>query len=542
MEETTSRTRPALTSRFSSTRCPPYAAISGEVRKPRWASARLGLLVLALLASGCATVDLERPKPESTYIADTTRTALGQWIGQQSSMQGGVSGFYPIAEGADAMAIRLGLAERAEKSIDLQTFIMKGDRAGLAVTKSLLMAADRGVRVRLLLDDIWTSASDRKLVLLNEHPNIEVRVFNPISRSGFTWLNVMFDFRRANRRMHNKSFSVDNVASIIGGRNIGEEYFELKEGGVFVDFDVLAVGPVVSEISESFDDFWNHAFAVPIEHVARPLRDESLETYRAAVGGHLRSLYGDVFQGTDRNDLLRALLNGGVALFPASARVVADSPDKLAESVGPEHQRLLNELRELFLDAEHELLIVSPYYVPLSNGVDFMREAVSAGIEVIVITNSLASTNHVAVHSGYSKYRRPLIRAGVQLYESRVNAGREVAGATAGPERMTLHTKLAIVDRRYLVVGSPNMDPRSLEINAEKGLIIDSEPLARLIAEGIFEVLPERTYRVVENESGLLEWHGNIDGEPSVETREPLASGWRKFSAWFLKIVPDRQL
>ncbi|MGI9258348.1 MAG: phospholipase D family protein [Gammaproteobacteria bacterium] len=509
-------------------------------------SSRIGkhvfLAVALAIVSGCATVSFDVPKSESTYLTDTTNTELGQWSAQWVGAHGGASGFYPIAEGTDALAVRLELAKQAQASIDLQYFIMKGDKAGLTLSKALLMAADRGVRVRLLLDDIWTSASDRKLALLNEHPKIEVRLFNPISRSGFTWLNVAFDFRRANRRMHNKSYSVDNAVSIIGGRNIGEEYFELKDGAVFVDFDVLAVGPVVAEISESFDDFWNHSRALPIEHVARPIRNESLASYRATVGQDLLGLYDEVYSGSAGNNVLQSLQSGRLSLFPASSRVVADSPDKLDAQIGPEHQRLLNDLRELFLGAERELLIVSPYYVPLDNGVEFVREAVANDINVIVVTNSLASTNHVAVHSGYSKYRRPVIRAGVQLYESRANAGRALASSAEGPERMTMHTKLAIVDRRFLVVGSPNMDPRSLEINAEKGLIIDSEPLATAIADGILEMLPEITYRVVETDSGRLEWHGNVDGQHTVETSEPLAGRWRRFSAWFLKIVPDRQL
>ncbi|MGI9263929.1 MAG: phospholipase D family protein [Gammaproteobacteria bacterium] len=494
------------------------------------------------ILSGCATVSFDVPKTESTYLAGTGKTELGQWANNWVNASGGASGFYPIAEGADALALWLGMADRAEQSLDLQYFLMKGDKAGLTIAKSLLIAADRGVRVRLLLDDIFTSASDRKLVLLNEHPNIEVRLFNPISRSGFTWLNVAFDFRRANRRMHNKSFSVDNAVSIIGGRNIGEEYFDLNDGAVFVDFDVVAVGPIVSEISDSFDDFWNHSYALPIEYIAKPPGNETLESYRATVGKDLRSLYDDISSGAAGNDVLQGLLTGGLSLFPAAARVVADSPDKLATQVGPEHQRLLNDLRELFLGAERELIFVSPYYVPLDNGVEFVSDAVSRGIDVIMVTNSLASTNHVAVHSGYSRYRRSVIRAGVQLYESRADAGQPISSSGKAPERMTLHTKLAIVDRRFLVVGSPNMDPRSLEINAEKGLIIDSEPLARLIAEGIFEALPETAYRVVESESDRLEWHASIDGQTHIETSEPLAGRWRRLSAWFLKIVPDRQL
>jgi putative cardiolipin synthase len=498
--------------------------------------------IVAAVALGCATVSFDEPKPESTYIVDTAQTALGKWSTQWVDAHDGASGFYPLAGGMDALAARLGLAERAEKSIDLQYFLMKDDKAGRVISKSLLLAADRGVRVRFLLDDIFTSASDRKLVLLNEHPNIEVRLFNPVSRSGLSSLNFLFDFRRANRRMHNKSFSVDNAVSIVGGRNIGEEYFELKDGAVFVDFDVLTFGPVVSEISESFDDFWNHSRALPIDYVAKPSNNETLESYRATTGRDLRKLYDDVYAGAFKNDLLQDIFMERRLLTPASARVIADSPDKLEAKVGPEHQLLLNELRELFLSAEHELLIVSPYYVPLDNGVQFARDAMLRGIKVIMVTNSLASNNHIAVHSAYSKYRRDLIRAGMQLYETRANAGRSMVDDEEASEQMTLHTKLIIVDRRYLVIGSPNMDPRSLAINAEKGLIIDSEPLARGIAERVDELLPDIAYRVVENESGKLEWQGSIDGQDVIETSEPLASRWLRFKAWFLKIVPDRQL
>ena len=502
---------------------------------------RVFFLSAAILLSSCATVSFDEPKSESTHIADNTATELGQWSMQWARAHDGESGFYPLAGGMDALTARLALAERAQKTLDLQYFLIKDDKAGLVLKKSLLLAADRGVRVRLLLDDIFTSASDRGLVLLNQHPNIEVRLFNPLSRSGFKSLNFVYDFSRANRRMHNKSFSADNAVSIIGGRNIGEEYFELKDGAVFVDFDLLAFGPVVSEISASFDDFWNHSLALPIEYVARPVKNETLEDYRA-MSGDLRGFYDDVYPGATNNDLLADILAGRLQLFSAPARVIADSPGKLQEKVGSEHQLLLNELRTLFLGAERELLIVSPYYVPLDRGVQFAREAIANGIEVTVITNSLASNNHIAVHSAYSRYRRDVIRAGVQIYETRADAGRSMATVEDGPEQMTLHTKLIIVDRRHLVVGSPNIDPRSLEINAEKALLIDCEPLARGIAGRIDELLPEVAYRVVENEAGRLEWHGRIDGRNVIETSEPLAGGWRKFKAWFFKIVPDRQL
>ncbi len=398
------------------------------------------------------------------------------------------------------------------------------------------------MRVRLLLDDVFTSASDRKLVLLNEHPNIEVRLFNPISRRGFKWLNFVFDFRRANRRMHNKSFSVDNAASVVGGRNLGEEYFGLKEKGVFVDFDVIAIGPIVSEISESFDVFWNHSRTLPIDYVAKPRRKETLETYRDTVGQDLRVLYDDVYARVLQEDLLQEVFTDRRTVFPAPMELVTDSPDSLQETAGFERQNLTRDLGERILNAERELIFVSPYYVPLAEGVDFISDIMSQGVDVVMITNSLASTNHVAVHAGYAKFRRPVIRAGMQLYETRADAVPSGTDSEDGPERMTLHTKLIVIDRRYLVVGSPNMDPRSLAINAEKALIIDSEALAGLVVEAIYDALPETTYRVLENESGRLEWHGRINGRKVVEKREPQTSRWRRFKAWFLKIVPDRQL
>jgi putative cardiolipin synthase len=293
------------------------------------------LLAAVAVLSGCATVSFDAPKSESTYFTDTAQTELGNWSARWVDEHDGASGFYPLLRGRDALAARLELAERAQKSIDLQYFLMKDDKAGSVIGKSLLLAADRGVRIRFLLDDIFTSASDRNLLLLNEHPNIEVRLFNPISRRGLSSLNFIFDFRRANRRMHNKSFSVDNAVSIVGGRNIAEEYFELKDSEVFIDFDVLAFGPIVSEVSDSFDDFWNHSQALPIEYVAKPNKNETLADFRASTGQDLRVLYDDLFPGAIENTSLKDIHEEKLPLFPASAIVIADSPDKLQVRVDP---------------------------------------------------------------------------------------------------------------------------------------------------------------------------------------------------------------
>jgi len=500
------------------------------------------LVIVVAILSGCATVSLDRPKTYSEVMTNTADTSLGRDVARWLQAHDGLSGFYPLSQGMDALGVRFQLAERAEKSIDLQYFLMKNDTAGAVLIKSLLKAADRGVRVRLLLDDIFTKAPDRTLLLLNQHANIEVRVFNPISRSGFSGLNFLTSFKQANRRMHNKSFTVDNQASVVGGRNIADEYFQLKDDYFFEDFEVLAVGPIADEISNSFNKYWNHSLAVPIDHFVSNKRNEDLETVRAGVTEELERIYDTVYQQTLESHLLQDLIAERQPLIPADARLLSDSPDKLINEISDEQMQLANDLREVLLSAEKEVIVITPYYVPRDDGIDLLRNLTDRGLRVLIVTNSLASTNHVPVHSGYAKYRKNVIRAGAELYEIRANAGREFDNRDDRPDALTLHTKVFLFDRRYLFVGSLNLDPRSIEINAEMGLLIDSPEFADGMAVAVEERLAAAAYRVVLNKRGKIEWHATIDGEDVVETKEPLTSWWLRFKAWVMKIVPDSQL
>jgi putative cardiolipin synthase len=475
-------------------------------------------------------------------MANTADTSLGQDVARWLEAHEGLSGFYPLSQGRDALGVRLQLAERAEKSIDLQYFLVKNDIAGAVLLKSLLKAADRGVRIRLLLDDIFTKAPDRTLLLLNQHGNVEVRVFNPISRSGIWGLNFLTSFKQANRRMHNKSFTVDNQASVVGGRNIADEYFQLKDDHFFEDFEVLAVGPIADEISKSFDQFWNHSHAVPIDQFVSNKKNEDLVTARAEVTDQLQQSYDTVYQQTMESHLLQDLIADRLPLIPADARLLSDSPDKLINEISAEQMQLANDLREVLLSAKEEVIIITPYYVPRDEGIQLLRNLTNSGIRVVIVTNSLASNNHVPVHSGYAKYRKPAIRAGAELYEVRADAGRELGGNDDNPDTFTLHTKVFLFDRRYMFVGSLNLDPRSIEINAEMGLLIDSPEFASGMADAVEERLAAAAYRLVENRNGKLEWHARIDGEEIIETKEPQTSAWRRFKAWLMKIVPDSQL
>jgi putative cardiolipin synthase len=500
------------------------------------------LLLLATAFSGCATVSFDEHKTYSETLTDMGNTRLGREVSRWVDEHGGLSGFYPLNQGMDALGVRLRLAEIAEKSIDLQYFLMKEDTAGSVMMNALLRAADRGVRVRFLLDDIFTTTSDDGLLLLNEHPNIEVRLFNPISRRGFSALNFVGDFRQANRRMHNKSFTVDNQISVVGGRNIADEYFELKTGSVFVDFDVLAMGPIAADISASFDDFWNHSRAVPMEQLTAKGIDEDLETVRAHIAEEFDGTYDTVYKQALESQLLQDLIADRQPLFAAEARVLSDRPDKLINEISEEQMRLATDLREVLLSADEEIIFISPYYVPGDSGVQFVRNLVNKGVRVIILTNSLASNNHVPVHGGYARYRKDVIAAGAELYEARANAGNEIQGANEAADTLTLHTKTFLIDRRYLFVGSLNLDPRSIEINAEMGLLIDSQEMVGDLTYDVDERLAAVSYRVTVNDQGSLEWHGRINGEDVIETREPLASPWLRFKAWFMRIAPERQL
>ena len=498
------------------------------------------LLLLSVVFSGCATVSFDEPKPYSKTITDTADTRLGKKVSKWVEAHDGLSGFYPLSEGMDSLGARLRLAEQADKTIDLQYFLMKNDTAGLVMMNALLKAADRGVRVRFLLDDIFTTAPDRGLLLINQHPNIEVRLFNPVSRRGFSSLNFVGDFKQANRRMHNKSLTVDNQISITGGRNIADEYFDLKTDSVFIDYDVLALGPIAAEISRSFNEYWNHSRAVPIDRINTT--DEDIETVRAAIAEEFNGIYDTVYKQALESQLLQDLISDRRQLYPAEARVLSDSPDKLINEISEEQMQLATDLREVLLSAEKEIIIITPYYVPGDSGVEFVRNLVNKGVRVVILTNSLASNNHVPVHGAYSRYRKDVIRAGVQVYEARAPAARELKRTDEGPDKMTLHTKTFLIDRRYLFVGSLNLDPRSIEINAEMGLLIDS---ARMIAENhadTDENIAALTYRVLLNEDGDLEWHGRINGVEVIETREPDTSAWLRFKAWFMKIAPESQL
>jgi len=500
------------------------------------------LLLVAFLA-GCATGPIDYPRTDSFIETDTQDTSIGREVAQWEQAHPGMYGFYPLVGGMDALGARFALIDAAERTIDAQYFLMKSDEAGLIFVMKLLEAADRGVRVRFLLDDVFTTVDDEVFVLLDQHPNVGMRLFNPIGRSGFKWLNYVGDFERANRRMHNKSFTVDNNVSIVGGRNIAVEYFELKAGAEFRDADILVVGALAEDIGRNFDRYWNHSLSVPMEAFERSGQNLDLGIARAEAadqfGDAMRSIYAQAIG----SELVQDLLDDRVTLFPATGEVISDDPEKLLNKISRDQQLLITRMAEVVANANFEVIVVTPYFIPGAEGVEFFRGLTERGVRVIVLTNSLASNNHIAVHGAYSRYRRPIIQAGVELYELRVDAVTEDGDGDRPPiESVTLHTKAIVVDRKHTFIGSLNLDPRAIDINTEMGVLADSDDMGRALVEPFMGFLPSRSYRVVEDENGNLRWKAIIDGEEVVETSEPQSSGWRRFKAWMSKILPESQL
>ncbi len=495
----------------------------------------LGLAVL-LLAAGCVSAPFDYPREKSFAISPDEDTALGRQVQLWQQQNPGPSGFFPLVSGTDALGARLRLIDSAEKSIDVQYFLMKGDTAGQVFTAGLLRAADRGVRVRFLLDDIFTTVKDVELELLDAHPNIEVRLHNPISRRGIGAVNMVATFLRANRRMHNKSFTVDNQITIVGGRNIANEYFNLKRQGEFMDLDMIGMGPVAADVSDVFDRFWNHSRSVPMHAFAQRFTAEDLERARQKISDAKKARSELVYNTAVYTGLVQAMIGGGQSFYSAEATVVTDEPDKLITKVSTDQMRLIQSLRKVIDKAEHEVIVFTPYFVPGRDGVAFWKSVIDKGVRVVLITNSLASNNHTAVHAGYAKYRKRIIEAGVELYEVRADA------LNSNGSILTLHTKGMIIDRETVFIGSLNLDPRSIEINSEMGMFITNADLGESMAEQALKQFDSVAYRVELDERRRLQWRATISGVEVIEHSEPKASLMHRFRAFLLRIVPENQL
>jgi putative cardiolipin synthase len=509
-------------------------------------SVHLTLLVSAfLLLSSCATtIPRDHERPASTALTNPEETQLGRFFRQEISSRPGKSGMVLLETGEWGFRARAGLMNQAEKTIDVQYYIWEMDTAGIILAERILRAADRGVRVRMLLDHVTTKETDFKFARMDFHPNIEIRVFNPFANRRFRTLEFLFSLERLNHRMHNKAFIVDNAIAIVGGRNIGDNYFGVHAAANFRDLDLVMAGPVVQDVSRSFDRYWNSEYAVPISALIRDrLSDEEFRERKQAVYRWVEEVEDYPYPIDSTSDVVMAKLEEARDDFIwAPARALYDEPDKLAT----DKEEVADYLIQLAKGKEHEIMVEAAYVVLGPEGVERTRINRERGVSQRLLTNSLATNDVAAAHAGYAKYRRDILRNGVELYELRPDAStmQKDWSVLAGRSKASLHTKASVVDRKLVTIGSFNVDPRSFALNTEIVILVESPELAAQVMDYMEEgTLPENSYRVIletHPESGIerLVWITEIDGEEVRYYSEPEVGLWRRFSTWFMGLLP----
>lgn len=509
------------------------------------------LAMIGLVLGACSAPRSDAAKPPSKAMSPATGTPTGLYVHSQVDQHQDKSGFRLLTLSTNALMSRIVLADHAQHSIDLQYYIFDNDATGRLVAQRLLKAADRGVRVRLLLDDINIRNEIDMLDALDAHPNIEVRLFNPFSTHDPSVVSravqFMFDAHRLNRRMHNKSYIVDGNVAVVGGRNIGNDYFDAGDSTNFRDLDLIAIGPVVKEASHAFDDYWNCDAAYPVtafQGKRSSLYD--LAKLRADLARDARAFaQSDYAQAT-----LDELPNGPSADRPGSwfwgeATLVADQPEKIATDHDEPALRIGPRIRAMTDSARQEVLVMSPYFIPGDSGTQYLGGLVAHGVTVKVLTNSLASTDEPAVHSGYAHYRRALLESGLQLYELRPAAGAaQPATARGTSSGVSLHAKAIVVDRRWVFIGSMNMDERSKLLNTEMGIIVDCPPLAEAVTH-FFDtaILPANAYHVVldgrdSRHRGTMRWQASNGDKPLRYSHDPDATTQRRLEVMLLRMLP----
>jgi putative cardiolipin synthase len=523
----------------------------------------LASIIVAVLA-GCASLPpgSDFPKIASSALAHPEETRLGRQFENAAREHDGNSGFRIIPVGADGFLTRMQMINAAERTLDLQYFIFRGDETGRLLTNAVLHAADRGVRVRVLVDDGETEAGDEQITALEAHPSVEIRIFNPFAYRGhvtmFRAIEFMFNASRLDYRMHNKLLIVDNAIALIGGRNIGDEYFQIAPGGQFADDDVFAAGPIARQLSATFDEYWNAALSIPEEalsggkssHVAlsehrEVLKEEHRQLKAEGVDYVKRVATGEPFAG---------MISGRLPLVWAHAELICDSPDKKKVESGAMIGELMNRaVAKATLSVQSELLMVTPYLIPGKEGMQLFKDLRQRNVRVRVLTNSLESSTVLLAQSGYMRYRVPLLENGVELYEIRSLLGNtRGSGQTAAISRFgnySLHAKLFVFDRQRLFIGSMNFDQRSMHLNTEIGVIIDSPALAQQIAAR-FDAMaqPVNSYMLVlrPNDAGSapsVVWRTQEDGKAVEYITEPARSDWQRTKANMLSVLPlDREL
>ena len=532
---------------------------------------RLVVAIVAVVCVGCASLPSREGVQPSHALPAVTDSPLAKNIQSRVREHPGLSGFVSLEGGLDAYVARVVAAGTATRSLDVQSYIWRGDRTGALMLEQLRRAARRGVRVRLLLDDNSTLGIDPAMAEFDALPNVEVRLFNPFMHRGYgRLLDYAGDFSRLNRRMHNKSFTADGVLTIVGGRNIGDEYFDADPQISFADLDVLAVGTVVPEVQHAFDLYWNSESAYPLRLIVQP----PVSAAKSPEGGAPTALDAQAGAGASapseldklvakafadpgtapyeralrESPLAQRLGAGGVEFEWGAARLVYDDPIKAQPEESDSAKRLIDRLLKILGPTQKSLDLVSPYLVLSESEAQAFVALAGRGARVRMLTNSLASTDVAAVHAGYIKSREALLRGGVEIYELKpqakadgdpelLDARKSTSYSVGGSSRASLHAKTFAADRQRVFVGSFNLDQRSIDLNTEMGVLLDNARLAGRIDDAFDTGVPKKSYRVTL-EGDALKWSEETDNGPKTYDSEPGVSAWRRFMVWLMSLLP----
>lgn len=509
----------------------------------------LYLLMPLLLITACSSLPTDIEKKPSYAFTDTKNTWLGKSARNVDHGHAENSSVYLISEGTDAFLTRMALLKKAERSVDVQYFIWKSDIIGKFLMNSMIEVADKGVRVRMLLDDLTLDDQTKDIIFsMDHHDNIDVRIYNPFSVTGHKGYAAITDTSRINRRMHNKSFTVDNQFTVVGGRNIEENYFSANEMSNYDDSDVVAVGPVVNDVSSQFDLYFNSPLAIPAgvfseyeEHGTDRLIEVRKELNEFVTAGRNSKYAQDLTTAAFYQQIDKGIASRDDDLFyQGKAHVIYDNPDKTMGKSKLETTYLVGMLRPHVSKINNTLELISPYFIPGEKGTAHLVALAQSGVKVKVITNSLASTDGIMAQSGYARYRYDMLKGGIELYELKTTAKSDASRSLtqSAEAKSALHAKVYIFDRKEVFVGSFNFDPRSAEINTELGIVYEIPDMAEFIGQKLFgEKLADITYKLAIVDDEVV-W---IDTTPTgdvVYDIQPETSWWRRFNLGFYSILP----
>ncbi|WP_373854964.1 phospholipase D family protein [Acinetobacter gerneri] len=507
---------------------------------------------LVLTLPACSTLPKQTPQPiQYAFDTDTSHTELAQIVTPLKEKNSDLTGFHVLYDPLEALAARIHLIEKSQKTLDLQYYIWDNDKIGALALYKIIQAADRGVKVRLLIDDNNAKSMEGIYLALSQHQNIEVKLFNPYRFRSVRPIDMVLDLKRINRRMHNKSFIADNQVALIGGRNMTNQYYNASDNYQFSDVDVMLVGQAVDDISHSFDEYWNNSYAYNVQNIVNSNKHR-LRYYD--LKEQLEKNYDDIttqnyLNLSNKSNDFENWLEHNVQLDWVKAEIVKDSPDKIRAKAKKE-EHLNFQLTKNLEKPEHSVDLISAYFVPEKKGAERLNDLAQEGVQVRVLTNSFKANDVFLVHAFYQKYRVDLLKHGVELYEflpaidaANLNSNTEeisksVKISLKGLSRSSLHAKLMALDEKQVFIGSFNFDPRSANLNTEIGVILNSPPLARAVHNTMDANLKKYAYKLVLNPDNQINWIKNVPNGTKIYNKEPRMKWWQRAGIKMISWLP----